>query len=598
MPYKKTAQEVIDFLKSDISGLTEKAAKESLLENGFNELKATKKVSSFKLFFESFKSTLVLILLIVVLIQLFFGEFVESLVILIVLIFNALLEVIQTKKAETSLENLKKLSAPNVKVIRDKKKLTIPARELTLGDIVILEAGDYVPSDGRIIEAKTLKVVEGILTGESEPVLKNLETIIDGTPLHDRKNMVFSGTMVVYGRGIFIVTAIGMNTELGKIANLLENAEVKKTQLQIKLDNFSKKLGIGILFLAIVIFGVEFLREYFAVISRKDIIKVIFDTFMFSVAIAVAAIPEALSSIVTIVLAVGTNDMAKKQAIIRKLPAVEILGSTSVICTDKTGTLTQNKMTVVDFFMSGIDKNYLTRSKTNDSFQIKMLNLISVLCNDSHVNKDGKKLGDPTEIAFIDYFNKNLGNLEEIKKEYKRFYEIPFDSTRKIMTTINKIDNKIFMLTKGAPDIIFSKCKYILHNNEIMEVEKNKNLLNEYKNKNENFSANTFRVLAFAMKEINDFSETKIYTDDEKDLSLVGIMAMMDPPRKEVLYAIQEAENAGIKTIMITGDHRSTAFAIARQIGIIKDKKIAITGEELDKMSAVDLAKNLINIRV
>ena len=339
MFYKKNTQEVIRLLNSNLTGLSKKEAKERLKKYGHNELKEKEKSSVIKLLLETFKDPLVIILLIAALVQVFLGEVIESSIILTVVTLNAILSVVQSKKAEGSLDSLKKLSIPYTKVIRDNEKITISSRELVVGDIVLVEAGDYVPADGRIIESQSLKVVEGMITGESEPILKCEEEITSDSALGDQKNMVFSGSMVVYGRGMFIVTNTGMDTEVGKIADLLDSAEVKQTPLQQKLDEFSKKLGIGICLLSIMIFAVQ-------VIRGGDLAS----SFMFAIAIAVAAIPEALSSIVTIVLAVGTNTMAKKQAIVRKLPAVETLGSTSVICTDKTGTLTQNKMTVVEVY--------------------------------------------------------------------------------------------------------------------------------------------------------------------------------------------------------------------------------------------------------
>ena len=395
MFYKKNTQEVLKSLNSSLDGLSKEDAQERLKKYGYNELKEKEKSSVIKLFLETFKDPLVIILLIAALVQVFLGEVIESSIILAVVTLNAILSVVQSKKAEGSLDSLKKLSIPYTKVIRDNEKITIPSRELVVGDIVLLEAGDYVPADGRVIESQSLKVVEGMITGESEPILKGEEEIPLDSPLGDQKNMLFSGSMVVYGRGIFIVTNTGMNTEVGKIADLLDNAEGKQTPLQQKLDEFSKKLGIGICLLSAMIFAVQ-------VIRGGDLAS----SFMFAIAIAVAAIPEALSSIVTIVLAVGTNTMAKKQAIVRKLPAVETLGSTSVICTDKTGTLTQNKMTVVEVYTyenlslaDNVDGHEI--AITRSSIQDRYLNLASILCNDSDVNNDGIEIGDPTEIALI-----------------------------------------------------------------------------------------------------------------------------------------------------------------------------------------------------
>lgn len=590
MFYQKSSEEVINKLKSDISGLSSKEAKSRLEKYGYNELAEKSKVPTWKLFLDSFKDPLVIILLIAALVQVFLGEVVESSIIFAVLMLNSILGVVQTKKAEGSLDSLKKLSVPNAKVIRDNKKITIPSRELVAGDIVILEAGDYVPADGRIIESQTFKVVEGMLTGESEPVLKTEDKIDNECALGDQRNMVFSGSMVVYGRAIYIVTSCGMNTEVGKIANLLENAENKQTPLQQKLDDFGKKLGIGIVILASIIFGIQ--------VFRGDNVV---DSFMFAIAIAVAAIPEALSSIVTIVLAVGTNTMAKKQAIIRKLPAVETLGSTSVICTDKTGTLTQNKMTVVDTYMYGEPNHILADNidekevaLTNGSEQERYLSLASILCNDSDINEEGIEIGDPTEVALINYAKKNNVDYNIIRNNYTRVGELPFDSDRKLMSTVNKIDNEVVMFTKGAPDVIFNKCKYALENGEVVSI--NDEIIKNYKRINEEFSNKALRVLAFATKQVEKVFIPSL--DDENDLILIGLMAMIDPPREEVYEAVKEAKNSGIKTVMITGDHKTTAAAIAKDIGIMEDGDLALTGSELDSISDEELDKKLEHISV
>ena len=387
MHYKKEYSDVLKEVESTINGISEEEAKNRLAKSGPNELKESDKVPIWKMLLESFKDPLVIILLIAAIVQIFLGEFVESIIIFVVVILNSVLGVTQTRKAESSLDSLKKLSSPNAKVLRDGKKKTIPVRDIVVGDIVFLEAGDYIPADGRIIEAQTLKVVEGMLTGEAEAVLKHSDKIGEEVGIGDQRNMVFSGATVVYGRGTLVVTATGMNTEVGKVATLLETAGNKQTPLQTKLDEFGKKLGIIIMSLAVLIFIIQVIRGY---ISGQNMSALIFDSFMFAIAVAVAAIPEALSSIVTIVLAVGTKDMAKKQAIIRKLPAVETLGSTSVICTDKTGTLTQNKMTVVDFFMYGVNKESVDE-KENDSDQVEAINLSSTLCNDSEITEAGKE---------------------------------------------------------------------------------------------------------------------------------------------------------------------------------------------------------------
>lgn len=594
MIYKKEYKDVISEFKSEKSGLSNAEAKKRLEQNGFNELKGKEGESTLKLILNQFKDPLVIILIIAAIVQIFLKEAVEAIIIIAVVILNAILGVTQTKKAEGSLNSLKKLSSPSAKVLRDGEKIVIPAREIVNGDIVCLESGDYVPADGRVIESQSLKSVEGMLTGESEPVLKVTDVIHEESSLGDQKNMVFSGSTIVYGRGMFIVTATGMNTEVGKIANLLEKAESKETPLQKKLDQFSKRLGIIIMILAIIIFGLEVGRAvFFDKVGFTG--ELIVNAFMFSISVAVAAIPEALSSIVTIVLASGTNTMAKRKAIIRKLPAVETLGATSIICTDKTGTLTQNKMTVVDNYISK-DGEYsfeinIEKAPKNEKYFL----LASILCNDSDINEEGKETGDPTEVGLINFAKNNSIDFKKIRDEYRRKGEIPFDSDRKIMSTVNEVDGKTIMFSKGAPDIILSRCKYALVNGEVVDL--NENILNEYKAKNEEFSNRALRVLAFAMKEINNESFV-LALDDEFDLILIGLTAMIDPPRESVYDAIKIAKNAGIKTIMITGDHKTTAAAIGKEIGLMDNNDIALTGQELDSMNDTELKNKLENISV
>ena len=607
MFYQKDSVQVLNDLDSNLTGLTQEEVTSRLKNYGRNVLKEKPKTPTWKLFLESFKDPLVIILLVAAMTQVFLGDTVESLIIFAVLGINAVLGVVQTKKADSSLDSLKKLSVPEAKVIRNNEKLTISSQELVPGDIVLLEAGDYVPADGRIIESQTLKVIEGMLTGESEPVLKNADTINEESSLGDQKNMVFSGSMVVYGRATYVVTSCGMNTQVGKIANLLETAENKQTPLQQKLDDFGKKLGVAIVILAALIFALEVFRG-------GDLMN----SFMFAIAIAVAAIPEALTSIVTIVLASGTNTMAKRQSIIRKLPAVETLGSTSVICTDKTGTLTQNKMTVVETYLYGPDsdkfngfdyiKDYTNTNSNNSentsdgteiavcacAIQERYLSLSSILCNDSDVNEEGIEIGDPTEVALINYAEKYDVDYKSIRENYTRISEIPFDSDRKLMTTVNLIDDENIMFTKGAPDVIFKRCKYALKYDEVIEISDE--ILDEYKKINENFSNRALRVLAFAYK--NVAYEFKPSLDNENNLILIGLMAMIDPPREEVFDAVKEAKSSGIKTIMITGDHKTTAAAIAREIGIMEKDDLALTGQELDSLTDEELDNKLEKISV
>ena len=590
MHYKKEYSDVLKEVDSTINGISEEEAKNRLNRNGYNELKEASKVPIWKIFLESFKDPLVIILLIAAIVQIFLGEFVESIIIFVVVILNSVLGVTQTRKAESSLDSLKKLSSPNAKVLRAGKKKTIPVREIVVGDIEFLEAGDYIPADGRIIEAQTLKVVEGMLTGEAEAVLKHSDKIGEEVGIGDQRNMVFSGATVVYGRGTLVVTATGMNTEVGKVATLLETAGNKQTPLQVKLDEFGKKLGIIIMILAAIIFGIQVVRGY---ISGDNMKTLIFDSFMFAIAVAVAAIPEALSSIVTIVLAVGTKDMAKKQAIIRKLPAVETLGSTSAICTDKTGTLTQNKMTVVDFFMYGVNKEEI-QEENNDSNQIEAINLSSTLCNDSEITDTGKEIGDPTEVALVNLGHDILINELELRNEYKRLAEIPFDSNRKLMSTLHKIDNKNVMFTKGALDVILDRVKFIMTSEGVRELTDSDK--SEILDVNRRLSESGLRVLSFAYKELDEIKELTL--DDEYSYTFIGLISMIDPPREESKQAVEDCIMAGIKPIMITGDHKITASAIAKEIGILRDGDRAIEGLEIDKMSDEELKENIEHISV
>ena len=591
MTYKRDYLDVLEEKKTSLQGLSSNEVKKRLEEDGYNELKEGEKVPIWKMFLENFKDPLVIILLIAAIVQIFLGEVIESLIIFIVLILNAVLGVTQTRRAESSLDSLKKLSSPSAKVIRENKKETINAREIVVGDIVLLEAGDYIPADGRLIEAQSLKVVEGMLTGEAEAVLKHTNTIVEEVGIGDQRNMVFSGSTVVYGRGQLVVTATGMNTEVGKVATLLETAGNKQTPLQIKLDDFGKKLGIVIMILAIVIFGVQVLRGY---LSDGELTSLVFESFMFAIAVAVAAIPEALSSIVTIVLAMGTRDMAKKHAIIRKLPAVETLGSASVICTDKTGTLTQNKMTVVDFFMYGMKKDEEVLNN-NEQKQVEALNMGTTLCNDSEITEEGLEIGDPTEVALLRFASKRGIDYKVLREHYDRLNEIPFDSDRKLMSTVNDINGNSIMFTKGAPDVVFARCSKALDDGD--EVDISEKIVSKYKNENESFSHKALRVLAFAFKDVPDENFVPAL-GDEVDMTLIGITAMIDPPREEVFHAVREAVRAGIKTVMITGDHKTTAAAIAKEIGIMKEGDLALTGKELDSLSENELSSKLEKITV
>lgn len=570
MFYNKSSEEVLKELESSTDGLSEAQVTDHREKYGENKLQEKKKKSTLLVFAEQFKDLLVIILIVAALISIATGDVESTVVILAVITLNAILGTVQYVKAEKSLESLKKLSAPVAKVIRDGQQLEIPASELVVGDIIKLEAGDVVPSDGRLLEAYSLKINESALTGESEAVEKD-PSVIDSekVALGDQKNMVFSSSLVTYGRGLAVITAVGHDTELGKIADLISNTAERKTPLQVNMDNFSKKLSIIIILICVLVFGLSVYRG-----------ETIMDALLFAVALAVAAIPEALSSIITISLAIGTSRMAKENAIVKELKAVEGLGCVSIICSDKTGTLTQNKMTVEDVYC------YPTNKQT--------LLISSIMCNDTAI-VDGETFGDPTETAFVDYYMANNDDYTEMMATHPRIGELPFDSERKLMSTLHDMEGKITMFTKGAPDVLIERCGYFLDANGqvalLNEEEKEK-----IKQKNFDYSSGGLRVLAFAMKTYDALKELDF--DDEKDLVFIGLEAEMDPPRVESAPAVADCIKAGIKPIMITGDHKVTASAIAKKIGILQDGDKAITGPELDEMDDETLAKELPHISV
>lgn len=589
--YQQSIDDLLKQVHSTKEGLSTQEVNKRLEENGLNEIAQKEQKSLLSLFLDTFKDPMVIVLLIVAIVQVILGETVESMVIFAVLLINSLLSVIQTRKAEDSLANLRNMAAPTAQVLRDGQSIEIPSRELVVGDVVILDSGDYIPADGRLIEAESLQVEEGALTGESVPSDKQVTTLAEETALADRINMVYSGTLVTYGRATFLVTATGLQTEMGKVANLIQNASDKQTPLQRKLEDFSKKLGWAILALSILIFGIQAARIFFG--GTGDMQVQLIDAFMFAVAVAVAAIPEALQSIVTIVLSVGTNKMAKKHAIIRQLPAVETLGSTSVICTDKTGTLTQNKMTAVDAFLFEKESTLFSAPVEHWSKEEQRLMQIAVLANDSSFNDKNESSGDPTEVALITYSNKQGLPYTELRTQYPRLTELPFDSSRKLMSTLHDIDGERVMLTKGGPDVIFSRSSKVLVDGQVQELTDD--YLDTIRQQNEAFSDQAMRVLAFAYKPLEKDS---LDLEDEQDLIFVGLMAMIDPPREEVYHAIQEAAEAGIRTVMITGDHKTTARAIGRDLSLFKEGDIALSGQELDKMSDDELMEKLEHISV
>ncbi len=554
--YLKSKEEVISGLGASVEGLSSRQAQENTGKYGKNEIEGEKKKNVFLIFLEQFKDFLVIILIIAAIISAVMGDIESAVVIIAVITMNSILGTVQTVNASKSLDSLKKLSAPTAKVIRDGKTVVMDSADVTVGDIVVLEAGDYICADGRIIENASLKVNESALTGESLNVEKE-DTVFDKElPLGDRLNMVYSGSFVTYGRAKFVVTDIGMNTEVGKIAGLLKSAKERKTPLQVNLDNFGKKLSIGILIICALVFGLSLYRG-------NDPMN----AFLFAVALAVAAIPEALSSIVTIVLSFGTQKMSKENAIIRKLQAVEGLGSVSVICSDKTGTLTQNKMTVKKFYADGkiIDAEDGSFDKNNQ----KRLLLCSVLCNDA-VCRNGEEIGDPTETALVNFALKYNFSYEHVREKYPRRSEIPFDSDRKLMSTVHNVNDVTTMITKGATDVLLDRM--------ILSEAERENI----RRTTEELSAQGLRLLAFAYKEI---STDNVCPDDEDGLTFIGLIAMMDPPREESKSAVAECISAGIKPVMITGDHKVTAAAIAREIGILKDYSEAAEGAEIDDLS-------------
>lgn len=529
---------------------------------------------------EQYKDFLVLILIVSAVVSLFLGETESAAVILVVITMNAILGTVQTIKAENSLESLKQLAAPEAKVVRNGAVVRIPGREITVGDVVHLEAGDYIPANGRVLESASLKVDESALTGESIGVDKISAPLTGELPLGDRRNMVFSGSYVTYGRGVFLVTGIGMNTEVGKIAGLLKNTSEKKTPLQINLDRFGKKLSMIILLLCAVLFALQVLKG-----------GAVADAFLFAVALAVAAIPEALSSIVTIVLAFGTRKMAKEGAIIRKLQSVEGLGSVSVICSDKTGTLTQNRMTIEHYYVDGRDIPADQIDPANP-LQEQMLKF-SILCNDS-TNVEGQEIGDPTETAMVNLGDKKGISAQEVRDACPRSSEIPFDSDRKLMSTFHKMKDGYTMITKGAVDVMLKRVDYIQKGGKIFPVTEVD--VENICRVNEQYSESGLRVLGIGYRHFP--VEKNISTEDEQGLVFLGLLAMMDPPRTESAAAVSDCKRAGICPVMITGDHKVTAAAIAKRIGILDDISQACEGVQIDGMSDEELNEFVENIRV
>ena len=584
--FQKNVDEIKnEFNVNEEQGLSEEQVIKNRQTYGTNELAAKKKKSLFVKFLEQFKDFMIIVLIIAAVISGIVGWYegegiTDSIIILIVVIVNAIIGVAQESKAEKSLEALQKLSSHVAKVLRNGSVTVVPSKELVPGDIVILDTGDYVPADLRIIEAINLKAQEASLTGESVPVDKNTETILDEkVDLGDRTNMLFSSSLITYGRGKGIVVETGMNTEVGKIAGMINEVKDTATPLQQKLNKLGKTLGIAAIAICIVIFLIGLLYG-------KDPI----DMFMTAVSLAVAAIPEGLAAVSTIVLAIGVQRMVKKHAIVKKLPAVETLGSTTVICSDKTGTLTQNKMTVKKVFFNNELVN-LDEINTNEiNPELEKLVHISIFCNDTKVAKDKTLTGDPTETALVD-MSFNLDFEPSILEKFPRVKELPFDSERKLMTTVHKIGDKYAVYTKGGVDELLAKCNRYVINGEIKQ-----NLLEyrkEIEKQNGDMAKDALRVLAMAYKELDHEPTDEEMHTIESDLIYVGMVGMIDPPREEVKEAVEKCKTAGIKTVMITGDHKITAIAIAKALGILENEDEAITGAELEEMSDEELIKNI-----
>ena len=582
--YKQTPQQALETQKASSNGLSGQEAQARTQQFGPNQLAEGEKKGVLQVFAEQFKDLLVIILIIAALISAASGNLESTIVIIAVLILNAILGTVQYFKAEKSLESLKAMSSPTAKVLRDGKRMEIPSTQIVPGDIVLLEAGDMVVADGRILENYSLKVNESSLTGESEGVDKTADVIhADQVALGDQKNMVFSGSLVTYGRATVLVTATGMNTELGKIATLMNQTQQRKTPLQESLDNFSAKLAIVIMVICAIVFGLSVFR------SNMEIL----DALMFAVALAVAAIPEALSSIVTIVLAMGTQKMAKQNAIMKDLKAVESLGCVSVICSDKTGTLTQNKMTPQKVYADGA----LVEGKDlNLANHVQRLLLkAALLASDAtHEEETGTSIGDPTEVALV-MLGEHFGVEEETYRvQHPRLGELAFDSDRKLMSTLHDIDGVPTLFTKGAMDVLLDRSKWLLTSEG--RVPLTQEMKEEIGRVNTQLSTEGLRVLAFAYRELDAIRPLSL--DDEQEFTFLGLISMIDPPRPEAIQAVADAKQGGIRTIMITGDHKITATAIAKQLGIFQEGDQALSGVELDNMTDEQLDACLTSVSV
>jgi len=583
--YCENAEEVLNQVGSSENGLMESEAKKRLEENGKNRLEAAKGKSIFRRFMEQLADPMIIILLAAAAVSGVLaamepeGEFVDVIIILAVVIINAVLGVYQESKAEKAIEALQEMSAATSKVIRDGKVQIVHSEDLVVGDVILLEAGDAVPADARILESASLKIEEAALTGESVPVTKfidiiNLSEGQKDVPLGDRKNMMYMGSTVVYGRGKAVITATGMDTEMGKIADALTQAEEGQTPLQRKLAGLSKILTWLVLGICVIVFAVQILR------AGSFNFEVALDSFMVAVSLAVAAIPEGLAAVVTVVLSIGVTNMSKRNAIIRKLTAVETLGCAQIICSDKTGTLTQNKMTVVDFF--GEDEAHLATAMA--------------LCNDAEIDNEGVVTGEPTEAALVVWANKLGLNKNNLKVQFTRAGEAPFDSGRKMMSTVHHTENGLVQYTKGAPDVIIGKCDYYLENGKAVPMTQE--YIDKILEANKAMADKALRVLACAERVWDQLPSEYDADVLEQKLCFTGLCGMIDPVRPEVKDAIVECRGAGIRPIMITGDHVDTAVAIAKELGIITEGTYAITGSQLNEMDDEQFEKEFMNISV
>ena len=582
--FDKTVPQALEQVKATADGLSAQEAARRLEEHGPNQLAEGKKKSPLVVFLEQFKDLLVFILAVAAVISMVSGNVESTLVIFAVLIMNAVLGTVQYLKAEKSLESLKAMSAPVAKVLRDGVRQEVAGPKVVPGDIVYLEAGDLVVADGRLLECYSLKVNESSLTGESEAVEKTADALPAGkTALGDQKNMVFSGSLVTYGRAVMLVTGTGMNTELGHIAELMNQTQQRKTPLQKSLDDFSGKLAAAILAICALVFCLSLFRSGMGVL----------DSLLFAVALAVAAIPEALSSIVTIVLAMGTQKMARQNAIIKELKAVESLGSVQVICSDKTGTLTQNKMTVQKIWADG----KLVEAKEADMSDPaqELLMKIGLLASDATVDvASGASVGDPTEIALVNWGGMHQTDANSVRSQFPRLGELAFDSDRKLMSTLHRVNGKPMLLTKGAMDVLLARSGKLLTAKGVVPLTDE--MRTAIARANEEFSENGLRVLAFACREMD--AERELTLEDENGFTFVGLVSMIDPPREESKQAVADAKRGGIRTVMITGDHKVTATAIAKQIGIFEEGDMALEGVELDAMTDDELDEKLTHISV